>query len=58
MEAYYEDEAGFVLQIVSLDEAITTNSVYTTDDFSNEIMIKREKQVLELLKQELECGHG
>ncbi|MBR3340795.1 MAG: NUDIX domain-containing protein [Clostridiales bacterium] len=54
----YENEARFVLQIVSLDEAITTNSVYATDDFSNEIMIKREKQVLELLKQELECGHG
>ena len=49
----YEDEAGFVLRIVDIDEAIATNAVYTSDDFFNEVMIKREKRVLEMIKQEL-----
>ncbi len=48
----YEDEAGFVLRIVDIDEAIATNAAYTSDDSFNEIMIKREKRVLEMLKQE------
>ena len=50
----YESEAEFVLRIVSIDDAIATNSAYTTDDYFNEIMIKREKRVLEMLKLELE----
>ena len=50
----YEDEAGFVLRIVDIDEAIATNAAYTSDDFFNEVMIKREKRVLEMLKQERE----
>ena len=49
----YEDEAGFVLRIVDIDEAIATNAAYTSDDFFNEIMIKREKRVLEMIKQEV-----
>jgi len=49
----YENEAGFVLRIVSIDDAIAANSAYTTDDYFNEIMIKREKQVLEMLKLSL-----
>ena len=50
----YEDEAGFVLKIVDIDEAIATNAAYSSDDFFNEVMIKREKRVLEMLKQERE----
>ncbi len=48
----YESEAEFVLRIVEIDEAIATNAAYTTDDFFNEVMIKREKRVLEMIKQE------
>ena len=48
----YEDEAEFVLRIVDINEAIETNAAYTSDDYFNEIMIKREKRVLEMLKQE------
>ncbi len=48
----YEDEAGFVLRIVDIDEAIEANTVYTSDDFFNEVMIKREKRVLEMIKKE------
>ena len=47
----YEDEAGFVLKIVDIDEAIETNTAYSSDDFFNEVMIKREKRVLEMLKE-------
>ena len=54
----YENEAEFVLRIVSIDEAIATNAAYTTDDFFNEIMIRREKRVLEMIKQELRIACG
>ena len=46
----YEAEAGFVLRFVNLDEAIETNLKYKTDDFFNEIMIKRETRLLQMLK--------
>ena len=49
----YENEAEFVLRMVSIDDAIATNAVYTSNDMFNEIMIKREKRVLEMIKQEL-----
>ncbi len=48
----YESEAEFELRIVDIDEAIATNAAYTTDNFFNEVMIKREKRVLEMIKQE------
>ena len=47
----YEKEAEFTLKIVSLDEAIKTNAEYKSDDYFNEIMIKREKRVLELIQE-------
>ncbi|MDO4460002.1 MAG: NUDIX domain-containing protein [Clostridia bacterium] len=50
----YEKEAGFTLKIVTLDEAIKVNGEYRSEVFFNEIMIKREKRVLELLKGEIE----
>ncbi len=49
----YENEAEFVLRIVDLDEAIATNAAYTSDDLFNEIMIKREKRVLEMISVDL-----
>ena len=47
----YEAEAGFILRFVHLDEAIATNLKYKTEDFFNEIMIKRETKLLQMLKK-------
>lgn len=46
----YEKEAEFILKYVDIDEAIKVNSEYKSDDFFDEIMIQREKKVLELVK--------
>ena len=48
----YEDEAGFVLKIVDIDEAIATNAAYSSEDYFNEIMIKRDRRMLEMIRQE------
>ena len=50
----YEAEAEFVLRFVTLDEAIQANAEYKSDDPFNEIMIKREKRVLEMIKEEFQ----
>lgn len=47
----YEAEEGFILRFVYLDEAIDTNLEYKTEDFFNEIMIKRETKLLQMLKE-------
>lgn len=47
----YEQEAEFVLRYVDIDEAIRVNSAYRSEDYFNEIMIKREKRVLELVRE-------
>ena len=49
----YEKEAEFALRYVDIDEAIKVNSEYRSDDFFNEIMIRREKKVLEMIKAKL-----
>lgn len=49
----YEAEAGFMLRFVDLDEAISVNSKYKSKDYFNEIMIKRETRVLQILKIKL-----
>ena len=46
-------EAEFVLRYVDIDEAIKVNSEYKSDDFFDEIMIKREQKVLELIKNQI-----
>ena len=51
----YEAEAGFILKFVCLDEAIDTNSKYKTEDYFNEIMIKRETRLLQLIKEKTRC---
>ena len=49
----YEKEAEFTLKYVDIDEAIKVNSEYKSKDFFNEIMIQREKRVLEMIKESL-----
>ncbi len=46
----YEHDAEFVLRIVNIDTAIEANDIYKSDDFFDEVMIKRELRVLRLLK--------
>lgn len=46
----YEAEAGFILRFVDLDEAISVNSAYKSEDYFNEIMIMRETKILQMLK--------
>ena len=53
----YEAEAGFELQFVSLEEAIHVNKNYKTDDYFNEIMIKRDTKLLEMIKENI-CKYG
>ena len=48
----YEKDAGFKLVYADIDEAIKTNGEYRSDCFFNEIMIKREKRVLEMIKED------
>ena len=47
----YEKEAEFSLRFVDIDDAIKANRDYHSDDFFNEIMIKREMKVLQLVKE-------
>lgn len=49
----YEKEAGFILRFVDLDEAISVNSAYKSEDFFNEIMIKRETKVLQMIRNSI-----
>lgn len=49
----YEKDAEFTLKYVDIDEAISVNSKYKSDDYFNEIMIQREKKVLEIIKAAL-----
>lgn len=46
----YEAEAGFELSYVDIDEAIRVNRDYRSECFFNEVMIGRDRRVLELLK--------
>lgn len=50
----YEREAGFVLKIVPIDEAIRANDEYHSDNYFDEIMIKRELRVLQMVKKQME----
>lgn len=48
----YEKEAEFSLRFVDIDDAIKSNRDYHSDDLFNEIMIKREMKVLQLIKEQ------
>lgn len=49
----YEENTEFVLKIVDVDEAIKTNLNYKSNNLFNEIMIKRETMVLQMIKDEI-----
>ena len=48
----YEKDAGFMLVYSDIDEAIKTNGLFTSDSKVDEIMIDRERRVLEMIKEE------
>ncbi len=50
----YEREAEFSLRIVDIDDAIKANYEYHSNDNFNEIMIKREMKVLQIVKEYLQ----
>lgn len=47
----YEKEAEFILRFTDIDKAIKINGDYHSDDKFNEIMIKRDMKVLQLVKE-------
>ncbi|WP_034450969.1 NUDIX domain-containing protein [Butyrivibrio sp. AE2032] len=49
----YEKEDGFMLVYADIDEAIEVNGRYTSEVFFNEVMIGREKRVLEIIRAEM-----
>lgn len=49
----YEREAGFVLRVLPIDEAICANDEYHSDNYFDEIMIKRELRVLRMVKKQM-----
>ncbi len=49
----YEKDAGFTLAFTDIDEAIKVNGEYKSNILFNEVMINREKRVLELIKAEI-----
>ena len=49
----YEKDAGFILAYVDIDDAIKVNGEYTSNTFFNEVMIDRDKRVLELIRTEI-----
>ncbi len=49
----YEKDAEFVLRVVDIETAIKANSDYKSDNYFDEIMIKRELRVLQLIQQRM-----
>lgn len=49
----YEREVGFVLRVLPIDEAICANDEYHSDNYFDEIMIKRELRVLRMVKVQM-----
>ncbi len=49
----YEREAGFVLKILPIDEAIRANGEYHSENYFDEVMIKRELRVLQMVKGQM-----
>ncbi|MBQ7522458.1 MAG: NUDIX domain-containing protein [Clostridia bacterium] len=46
----YEKEADFILRYVDIEEAIDTNQRYHSENLFDEITIKREMKVLQIIK--------
>lgn len=49
----YEQKAQFELKIVTLDEAIKENENYKCEDLFSQLMIDRDRRVLELIRDSL-----
>lgn len=49
----YEREAGFVLRVLPIDEAIRANDEYHSENYFDEVMIKRELRVLQIVKEQM-----
>ena len=49
----YEENTEFFLKIVDADEVIKTNLNYKSNNLFNEIMVKRETMVLQMIKDEI-----
>lgn len=49
----YEKDAGFMLVYADIDDAIKTNGEYKSKCFFNEVMIGRDKRVLEMIRDEI-----
>lgn len=49
----YEEEAQFELKTVTLDEAIRENAEYKCDDLFAQLMIDRDRRVLELIRDSI-----
>lgn len=52
----YEREAGFMLRYVDIGEAIEANRSFHSDDLFDEIMIKRDMRVMELIRDTIYAG--
>ena len=50
----YERYAEFVLRFVDIDEAIRTNNNYCSSDPFDDIMIRREARVLQMIRDTLQ----
>lgn len=49
----YEREARFVLRVLPIDEAICANDEYHSENYFDEVMIKRELRVLQMVKKQM-----
>lgn len=49
----YEREAGFVLRVLPIDEAICANDEYHSENYFDEVVIKRELRVLQMVKKQM-----
>lgn len=48
-----EKDLGFIFKFVPIDEAIRINDSFTSDNPGEEVPVKREKRILEMLKENL-----
>ena len=52
----YEQEAEFELQYVTIEEAIRENAAFHSEDLFEQLMIDRDRKVLEILQFRISNG--
>lgn len=52
----YEMEEGFELRIIALDQAIAANRSCKCEEVFDKVMVNREAQVLELIREQCQSG--